>query len=319
MKCSMCNRKAEVKLRYARLSLCKEHLLSYIQGRVKKAIERYDMLRDGKNVVLGISGGKDSMTLIDVILTLKDDLDLNVLPVHIDLGLNEYSKTSRFIVEDYLNSKRLKYLIVPLTELLGLNITELSKRANRKPCSVCGTVKRYILNLVAVKLNFNSVMTGHTLDDMVGYTLKSLIQGDIDSMVKLKPKTESLNGLISRVKPLCEISEDETKLYVHFKNIPYINIECPHKPSSSLEIEGKKFLNELEDKHPSIKLSFYRKMLKIMKYFETTHDVKPLRTCENCGLPSSSNLCSFCKLIVKALGTGEPVMRIHDYVMRFKG
>jgi uncharacterized protein (TIGR00269 family) len=302
VRCSICGRPAIVTLRYARLSLCPQHFLEYIAKRVERTVKRYRLLKPGEKVVLGVSAGKDSSTLAHILSRMLEPGQL--LLVHINLGIPSYSDAQEERVRKLAETIGAKLLVLHVEELTGAkSIYELARKARRPVCSVCGTVKRYVLNAVGVELGA-AVATGHTLDDAVAYLLKNFITYQLEHIRKWTPRTPPQPGAAPRIRPLIEVSEKETLLYALLQKLPILHKPCPYRPHHPIEDTLKEAMNKLEEQHPGIKLSFLRQHVKNTMKNAGKEEEKP-RTCRACGLISQGELCSFCKITMKA--AGEPM------------
>jgi len=298
--CSKCGNKAVTQIKYAKLNLCKDHFLDYILNRIEKSIVKYDMIKPGSKILAAVSGGKDSSTMLLTLSKLKSKLKFDLIALHIDLGISEYSNETKSFAEKVCKMSDTRYTIIKLEDLIGLNISNLSRKLHRPPCSVCGAIKRYLLNLAGVEANVEAVALGHHLDDLTTYIIKNFLLQKLEDIRKLGPKTESHHKfLVSRIRPLCEVYEKEIALYAIFTGIPYQTVECPHR-SMGIEDKIKAFLNNIEEDSPGFKIAFLRSIAKNTSKYPLTNS--KVRQCEICGMPSQSNICSFCKMMHKALG-----------------
>lgn len=314
MYCKLCKCKAIIRLPYAKLSLCRKHFNEFIERKVLKSINRYNMVNSGKRILIAVSGGKDSSTLLHILSSLRSILKLKLYGVYIDLGLGEYSKYSRECVEKLFKIVNVEYTIVELEKGLGYSVPKLSSLSKRPKCSICGLIKRYTLNVIALHNRIDIVATGHTLDDIIAYIVKEFITGNYSQLYKLKPKLDAIPGLMpSRIKPLIEVSERECLTYAISNKLPVYYGECPYSPRVSLEMEIKLFFNRLETKHPGIKIQFLRKFVK--EYSKNLGGGEGnIRKCSICGMPSSSSTCALCKLIDRIYGGYGRVLDFHNYI-----
>lgn len=298
--CSRCGNPAATYLRYARLNFCKEHFLDYILGRVENTVRRYRMIRSGSRILAAISGGKDSSTMLLTLSKLTGKLGFDLVALHIDLGINGYSSEARSIAEEVCRITGVRYAILDLEDLVGLNIPELSRKIRRPPCSVCGAVKRYLLNLAGVEVGVDTVALGHHLDDLAVYIVKNFLLQNLEDIRKLGPKTEGYDGfLVGRIRPLYEVYERDTALYASFVGIPYQSMECPLH-SMGVEDRIRTFLDGMEEDSPGFKIAFLRSIARsISKYPQPQSEI---RRCNLCGMPSQSGICSFCRMTMRALG-----------------
>lgn len=301
----MCGAEAQVYLRYARAAFCAKHFVEYIEGRVRRTMERYAMLRPGERVVVAVSGGKDSVTLAALLARiLGGEAPERMLMLYMDLGIKGYSDKLREAVERLSGELGVKLMVVSLEELVGVaSIYELARRARRATCSVCGTVKRYVMNAVAVEAGA-VLATGHTLDDALAYIVKDFMYQDQERLSKWVPRTPAAPGAAPRIRPLIEVSERETLLYALMRGLPFVHEECPHRPRDSVEDATKDYLNRVEEAHPGTKISFLRRVVSRAAATGADEGGTP-RTCTICGLVSRGDVCSFCRLTQRVLG--EPM------------
>ncbi len=199
-RCGICGREAYVRIPYAKLTLCKEHFMEFIVKRVRRTIEEYKLIRRGGDLVLvAVSGGKDSSTMLHVLSTLRDSLKFDIVAYHIDQGIPGYSDKARSAVEELARRLNVPLIISTFKEMLGVDQPTLIKgmKSRRPPCSVCGIIRRYSYNALAMELNASSIATGHHADDIASYALKAVLTHDYQSLTKLLPKTEPFEGAVA--------------------------------------------------------------------------------------------------------------------------
>ena len=304
VRCSICGDRAVASLPYARLVLCGKHFTEYIERKVVRTVRRYKLINNGWRVLVAVSGGKDSSTLLTLLTKLAGDLDFNILATHINLGIPGYSDKCLSTVRKLTELLDVKLLVVDVKEVIGHTIPELAVRLRRPTCSVCGTVKRYMLNAVAVEYRADALALGHNLDDLAVYVLKEFLNQNLGQVPKLGPRTESISDLaVGRVRPLYEVLEKESLIYALVNKVPFLPDECPHVRSDSLEFILKKELNELESRFPSIKISFIRRLAKNLNTYPRLQ--QKLTRCSACGLIASDELCSFCKMTKRVTGVPQ--------------
>lgn len=158
------------------------------------------------------------------------------------------------------------------------------------------------MNAFAIELGVDTIVTGHNLDDIMTYMLKEFLNQNLQGVAKLLPKTESIKDLVvGRARILYDVYEEEVLRYVKYSGVPYTEMKCPYSKVESIEKLIKKFINELENNHPSMKLGFVRRVFKNKEYYLNLGENNYMK-CSVCGLVSSSNLCSFCKLTKRVFG-----------------
>ncbi len=291
MKCTICKKPAIIKLRHANLQLCPEHLVARVEKVVAETIRKFKMFTPEERILVAVSGGKDSLALWEVLAKLGYRAD----GVYLDLGIGGYSARSREYSEEFARSRGLTLHVVPVRRELGAGIDELVKIARGKPCSLCGTVKRYLLNRVALEGGYDVLATGHNLDDEAATLLGNVLRWEEGYLARQYPVLPGEGKLVRRVKPLVFLSEREIAAYCIVSGIRYIYEECPHA-AGARSIVLKHVLNELEDRYPGTKLQFLRGFLKVRDRFRPPEPVE-LHYCPSCGMPTTSEgPCRFCRL-----------------------
>lgn len=302
LKCSFCEEPAITVVRYAKLRLCKKHFTEFVQRRVLKTIDRYGLVDRGWRVLVAVSGGKDSATLLHTLSTLSKELGFEVTALHIDLGIGKYSEKAKEAAEKLCRALEVPLVLLSLRELLSVELPELVAKSKRPACSVCGLVKRYLINTAALELRVQAVALGHHLDDLLPYIVKNFVLQNLGGISKLGPKTETEEVFVGRIRPLYEISESETALYAHIQGLPVVEEVCPYAVrGESLEEEIRSFLNTVEAKRPGFKVAFARAVAKNIEFYREEAE-ESINKCEYCEMPTASNICAFCKLTARVLG-----------------
>ncbi len=303
-KCSFCGREAVVEIPYARLRLCRDHFLSFIRGKVERVIREYGMIGPGDRVLAAVSGGKDSASLAGILADLRGVLGFKLALIHLDLGIPGYSVESREKSVELAEALGVPYAVVSVSDLLGMGVPDIARRLRRKPCSVCGLVKRYILNAAAIEWGATRLATGHNADDIAAYALKAFLLQRLEDIPRQYPVSPTLEGLaVSRIKPLYTVYERESYLYALLRGLPHTLRECPHARMDTLEFRLKELLGRLEEDFPSIKLQFLRGLARR----RSDYPVEPGEPvpCRYCGLISYGGECGFCRLTRRL--SGEPL------------
>jgi len=302
VKCRKCGAPAAINMREHKLALCREHFLEWIPEQTERAIHHYRMVERGEKILVAVSGGKDSLSLWDVLRRLGYAAD----GLYIDLGIDEgiaYSSKSRAFCEQFAARQGLTLRVVSVPETYGTSIAEatrLSTRGRKKPCSICGLVKRHIMNRVGREQGYAALATGHNLDDEAAVLLHNAMTWSGGYLVRQGPVLPaSRPGLGRKIKPLCRIYERETAAYALMRGIDYIYEECPFSEGSST-LYYKDVLNRLEEDRPGAKLQFYLSFLQAKDgglFALNASGEAELHDCVNCGQPTSApGRCAFCRL-----------------------
>lgn len=319
-RCRRCGRPAVVRVKYAKLTLCREHFLEYVEERVLKSIKRYSMLNGVRRILVALSGGKDSLSLFYILHSIRDKVGLeHIIGFHIDLGLGSFSIDSKKAVETACNELRSPCIIISLKDLLGYTLPELVEKTHRPPCSLCGLIKRYLVNLVSVELGVDAVSLGHHLDDILPYAVKDFLIQDTVDLAKMTPIIPGYPGLVSRkLKILYEIYEDDLESYAKLRGIKTVEAHCPFSYVDPLKEASRKMLDELEEKAPGFKISVARRLANNPITQPSGNEIIP---CRYCGMPSKNGVCGICKLTTRIHGRpigGEIRYKVREYISSMK-
>lgn len=314
MKCRKCQNKASVHMRQHKLALCKEHYLEWIPEQTAKFIKKYQMFTHEEKILVAVSGGKDSLSLWDILVRLGYQADGLYLGLGIDTSTSlsagsgiDYSHESQRLSEKFANEHNLKLHVVDIEKEYGQSIPMLAQSSHRgygKPCAVCGLAKRHEMNRVARDLGYDVLATGHNLDDEAAVLFGNTLSWASEYLLRQGPVLPETNGLARKVKPLCRFYEREMTAYAMLSGIEYIYEECPFAEGSQ-SIFYKETLNQLETARPGAKLIFYLRFLEARKsgglFIEKNVKLGLLHACPKCGQPTSTpDFCSFCRMIEKA-------------------
>lgn len=299
MKCTKCGQPAVINMRQHRLGLCAEHFLGWVPLQVQRAIEKYDMFVPGERVLVAVSGGKDSLSLWDILLRLGYAAD--GVYIHLGIPQSDYSDTSQQKAEQFAAQQGATLRVVNVKSEYGETIPEAARRKRgRSPCSVCGLVKRHILNRVTLENGYVVLATGHNLDDEAAVLFQNTLHWATGYLARQAPTLPASHpGLVRRVKPLIRLYERETAAYALLRGIDYVYEECPYSKGATT-LFYKVLLNQLEEASPGAKQMFYLSFLQARAegrlLSEKAEEVE-LHPCGRCGQPTTApDLCAFCRL-----------------------
>jgi len=291
-RCRICKREGFIYLRHANLPLCKEHFIKRVLSVVQDTIRKFKMFSKKDIVLVAVSGGKDSLALWHIL----HQLGYKTEGLHIELGLGQFSEVSKQYSELFARKYELKLHLFSIKDELGSSIEELVKKSYEKPCSLCGTVKRYMLNKAARTLGLNIIATGHNLDDECARLLGNMLNWELDYIHRQYPVLPEEDGLAKKVKPLVFLSGKELQMYCEAESIEHTDLSCPYsKGARSLALLD--IIEMIEEKYPATKIRFIRGFYKIRDRFIPTKQSK-LHECASCGMPTASEkeLCRFCRI-----------------------
>lgn len=293
MKCKVCRGPAVAGFPAHNANFCAEHLDQFFLRQVEKAVRRYRMLQPGDRVLVAVSGGKDSLVVTDVL----DRLGYTVHGLHVDLGIddNGFSGESIALCRDFFTARGLPLEIYSLKARFGRSIKDVGRRFDRF-CSICGMTKRHVMNARAVDQGLEALATGHNLDDLSAALFANLMRWDLRYLTKGLPALPPDGGFCRKIKPLALLSEKEIATYAGMRDIRVVAATCPYSREAKFK-RYKELLSAVEYKSPGTRRAFYEGYVKTASVFQAGEQAEPaLRPCAVCGMPTTVEVCTFCKL-----------------------
>lgn len=263
-------------------------------------MNKFSMLQHDDRVAVAVSGGKDSLSLL-YILNNSFETGHRAPPIAItvDEGIKNYRDESLEIVRQFCANLRIENKIVSYKELFGRDMDRaILERPSTKisSCSICGTFRRRAIDLAAESVGANVVATAHNLDDSLQTFVMNMMAGDVQRISWTSPQlaTNKLHTL-RKIKPFCEIYEQEIVFYALMREIPFQAEDCPYT-NESIRTQIREFINVLERERPGIKYNLYNSVLKISNNLKTFSNHVNSK-CATCGRLSTSEICSVCKTV----------------------
>jgi tRNA 2-thiocytidine biosynthesis protein TtcA len=218
-----------------------------------KAIVDYDMIEDGDRIMVGLSGGKDSWALLQILDVLRQraPIKFSLVAVNVDSG---YKAFKHDLIASTCESRGWEYRIehTDIGELIEDILDE-----QQTPCSLCARLRRGVLYRVAQDVGATKIALGHHADDFIETLLLNVFFAG--ALKAMPAKLVSDNGRHVVIRPLAYAGEDEARLYTKEMNLPIIGCCCPACGDLGLQRQRvKKLLMELEIEHPGVKASMLK-------------------------------------------------------------
>lgn len=219
--------------------------LQKLYSYTRKAIDDYKMINEGDKIAIGISGGKDSLTLLYALSGMRKfyPKKYELVAISVDLGLG------------IQNMDKIKELCDSLEVPLYIEKTEIGNivfdiRKEKNPCSLCAKMRKGALNNKALELGCNKIAYAHHKDDVIETMMMSLIyEGRINSF---EPVTHLEKTGLYVLRPMMYVSEAEV---IGFKNkyqLPVAKNPCPVDGHTKREYI-KKLISEINKENPGVK------------------------------------------------------------------
>ncbi len=218
-----------------------------------KAIVDYHMLEDGDRVMVGLSGGKDSWALMQVldVLRRRAPIQFSLVAVNIDSGYEGYKHD---LIARTCEQRGWEYRVQHTS--IGETIDDVLDSA-ATPCSLCARLRRGVLYRIAREAGATKIALGHHADDFIETLLLNLFFAG--ALKAMPAKLVSDDGAHVVIRPLVYVGEDEARAYTRECELPVIGCCCPACGDLSLQRQRtKRLLMELEREHPGVKQSMLK-------------------------------------------------------------
>ncbi len=193
-----------------------QQVLSY----VRRACDDFNMIEENDRIAVGISGGKDSLTLLCALASLKRfyPKTFELYAITVDLGFNNLDLSQ---IEKMCKELDVQYEIVK-TDIANIVFNE---RKETNPCALCAKMRKGALNDAAIRLGINKIAYAHHKDDVVDTMMMSLIyEGRFHTF---SPVTYLDKTKLTVIRPLIYMNEAEVIGFVNKNNIPVVKSPCP--------------------------------------------------------------------------------------------
>ena len=229
-----------------------------IWSKFTKAINEYELVKEGDCIAVCISGGKDSMLMAKLFQELKlhNKFDFQVKFLVMDPG---YSPANRQVIEE--NARRLN---IPIT-IYESDIFESVFNIEKSPCYLCARMRRGYLYHKAQELGCNKIALGHHYDDVIETILMGMLYGaQVQTMM---PKLHSTNfeGM-ELIRPLYLVREDDIKKWRDYNDLHFIQCACKFTDTcttcggenASKRVEVKNLIRQLKETNPFVESNIFK-------------------------------------------------------------
>ena len=229
-----------------------------IAKKVTKAITEYSLIEDGDRVMVGLSGGKDSWALLQIldVLRRRAPISFSLIGVTVDSGYDGYRHD---LISSTCEARGWEYRIIH-TEIGDVMEDLLASDAT--PCSLCARLRRGVLYRLATEVGATRIALGHHLDDFIETLLLNLFFAG--ALKAMPARLVSDNGEHVVIRPLVGVTESEARQYAKERSLPIISCCCPACGDLSLQRQRiKRLIAELEVEHPEVKSSMIKALANV--------------------------------------------------------
>jgi len=237
-----------------------------IRRRVGVCIHEFGLIQEGDRILVGLSGGKDSWVLLDVLESLqrRAPIRFELYGVTIDPGFPSYNPDR---IAEVCEAKGIPHEVLPAPIDMMVR-----KRPEVTPCAMCSRFRRGVLYSHARANGYNKIALGHHLDDLIETLLLNQFFGGRLATMPLKLTSDDGDNVV--IRPLGTCEEEDLRRFAWLKGYPIVPCGCPLCGASALEsrrAQVKALVAQLRETIPDLKFS----MLKAMKNVKSSHLLDP--------------------------------------------
>ena len=297
MPCKNCKISPVIQLPNSNIKLCKSCFKRYFEKKALKTIRKYNLIDKKDKIVVAISGGKDSLSVLNLLNKIAESrMNISIAALLIDEGIKNYRNATIKDAKDFCKKNNIELKIYSFKKEFNFTLDQMKKKLNTKPCSICGVLRRYLINKKARELKATKIATGHNLDDEAQAILMNQFKNNIQVSARLGPLTgiKRNEKFIPRIKPFYLITEKEVMTYAYLNKLSGKYLECPYE-SESFRCDVRDYLNDFEQKYPGTKHSIISSFLEILPLLKSKYKFSKIKTCKLCKEPTSGDIFTACE------------------------
>ncbi|MFX1258654.1 MAG: ATP-binding protein [Promethearchaeota archaeon] len=310
--CSRChsNNSIVIHRKYSGERLCQNCFEKSIEKNVYNSISKFKMLKPQNKIIVGLSGGKDSISLLYFLIRIQERTynSKPLIALTIDEGIKDYRDKSIEVAKNFCRNHNIEHKIISFKEIVGKtldDIVNLKKNSEgyKYACNYCATLRRRILNEGAKDLGGDVLAMGHNLTDLSETFLMNILSKRfklISNQYFFKKESEEIKKFfIKKIIPLLKIPEEEIFLFANIRKLNYYPSHCPYRDKDPIlrkRVLG--FVQECKKYSPEIEFNLFNGFLELSNILYHHYEKINHNYCQNCGYPcGNTKICTYCRLI----------------------
>lgn len=222
-----------------------------ILASIRDADWRFSLINPGDKIVVGVSGGKDSLVLLYALHLYRKfaHSDFEIKPVMLDLGFPGFEASA---IQEYIRSLGMELYIADAKTVYPI-LLKHTKEGAHLPCSICSRMKKAAINKVAKQMGYQKVAFAHHAEDAIETLFMNELHGG--RIATFTPKMHLQNAAIDFIRPLILCRESEIEKAALEEGLPIMKSPCPSDGLTTRE-DVKNLLSDLYERYPDAKENF---------------------------------------------------------------
>lgn len=297
--CAACAEPAVYLDRAAGEHLCADHLTARVEATFRATLRGPGGLSGGERVAVAFSGGKDSSVLLHLLASLAaPELGLALVAVTVDEGIAGYRDETIAWARTLADRLGVEHRVIGFEEACGSDLDVLVRGREGRACTVCGVLRRRLLQQAAHELGADRLATGHCLDDEAESVVMNWLRGDLYRVAGARPTGGE--SMVPRTKPLARLPEKEVVSYALLHDLAPELPECPYA-HHALRSGIRGLVHRAERQSPGTLARIVAGQSELEGRLRGLLPPADFSTCPDCGEPVLGGPCRACTLLGGAL------------------
>ena len=308
--CTRCSNSVVIQRKYSGEELCPQCFEKNIEKTIFKTISKYKMLTTNEKIIVAVSGGKDSISLLYNLneIQKKRFQSQPLTALIIDEGIVDYRENSIKNAKEFCEKLEIEHKIISFKEKIGFTLDEIINLKKNLPdykyaCNYCATIRRRLLNDGAKELRGTILAMGHNLTDIAETYLMNILYKRMhliaNQYIFKKENPNISKFFVKKITPLMRIPEEEIFLYANIKKFNYYPSHCSYREKDPIiRKRVLDFIQECKKSSPEIEFNLLSGFLELSTILYHQLEKKVYQNCQSCGYPcGKGQICLFCRYL----------------------